>query len=64
MRELAGDHYDPKMPPTRGHDLKLFPCDDDLVVLKMPPTRGHDLKQQLVFTLQLLHGCPPHGGTT
>ena len=44
--------------------MKLFPCDDDLVVLKMPPTRGHDLKQQLVFTLQLLHGCPPHGGTT
>ena len=37
-------NMDGRMPPTRGHDLKLSvePEHDGLV--GMPPTRGHDLK--------------------
>ena len=32
------------MPPTRGHDLKLFRDFRDKETVMMPPTRGHDLK--------------------
>ena len=53
-----------KMPPTRGHDLKL-PRREKFDRLKgMPPTRGHDLKRiNAVQTLEFMR-CPPHGGTT
>ena len=32
------------MPPTRGHDLKLFAGISHCYHFEMPPTRGHDLK--------------------
>ena len=38
-----------RMPPTRGHDLKLMLISGAWILLEMPPTRGHDLK-------------PPEGG--
>ena len=33
-----------KMPPTRGHDLKLPMATLVCPAPPMPPTRGHDLK--------------------
>ena len=34
-----------RMPPTRGHDLKLVRIVRLRIRFAMPPTRGHDLKQ-------------------
>ena len=53
------------MPPTRGHDLKLFNLGEAAAEVVMPPTRGHDLKLAKIANERLTgDGCPPHGGTT
>ena len=38
------------MPPTRGHDLKLFGVGEKVLLPGMPPTRGHDLKPLIPAT--------------
>ena len=50
------------MPPTRGHDLKLFWCNNLAAYLGMPPTRGHDLKHTSFFNYQTYHVMPPTRG--
>ena len=40
-----------RMPPTRGHDLKLLMAFYSILCNLMPPTRGHDLKLLLLKKL-------------
>ena len=55
-------NMDGRMPPTRGHDLKLSvePEHDGLV--GMPPTRGHDLKPFYQYKFSVSKVMPPTRG--
>ena len=51
-----------RMPPTRGHDLKLI-CENAEVAEKMmPPTRGHDLKLSFSAPRRGIINDAPHTG--
>ena len=53
---------DCRMPPTRGHDLKLSDRLQHDGFPVMPPTRGHDLKHGDGLGVRLGHAMPPTRG--